>query len=92
MAKECALSTGKLPLVGLPRNSVARIFTDRHKMISAVYHGRKASTQPTNQAAKNSGVGQTATMGRLINALIEPRCEKTGFLHMRKQRCRSAAQ
>ena len=21
----------------------------------------------------------------------EPRCEKTGFLHMRKQRCRSAS-
>ena len=25
MAKECALNTGKLPLGGLPRNSVARI-------------------------------------------------------------------
>ena len=36
--------------------------------------------------------------GRLINSmfnkitrLFEPRREKTGFLHMRKQRCRSAS-
>ena len=50
MAKECALSTCtcKLPLGGLPRNSVVRI-TDRPDMTSAVDHGRKASTQPTNQ-------------------------------------------
>ena len=27
-----------------------------------------------------------------IIRIIEPRCEKTGFLHMRKQRRRSAAQ
>ena len=39
MAKECTLSTGKLSLGGLPRNSVVRI-TDRPDMTSAVYHGR----------------------------------------------------
>ena len=44
MAKGCALSTGNLPLGGLPRNSVDRI-TDRPDMTSAVYHGCKASTQ-----------------------------------------------
>ena len=35
MVKECALSTGKLPLGGLPRNSVVRI-NDRPEMTSAV--------------------------------------------------------
>ena len=39
-------STGKLPLGGLPRDSVVRI-TDYPDMISAVDSGRKASTQPT---------------------------------------------
>ena len=42
MAKECTLSTGKLPLGGLPGNicSVVRI-TDRPDMTSAGYHGRE---------------------------------------------------
>ena len=44
MAKECVLSTGYLPQGGLLRNSVDRI-TDRLDMTSAVYCGRKASTQ-----------------------------------------------
>ena len=35
-------STGKLPLGGLPRNSVVRI-TDHPDMTSAVYHGHKAT-------------------------------------------------
>ena len=30
--------------------------------------------------------------GNIINTLNEPSCEKTGFLHMRKQRRRSASQ
>ena len=47
MAKECALSTGKLPRGGLHRNSVDRI-TDRPNMTSAVDHGRKELTQPTD--------------------------------------------
>ena len=46
MAKECALCNGKMPLGGLTRNSVVRI-TYRPDMTSAVDHGRKASTQPT---------------------------------------------
>ena len=46
MAKECALITGKLPLGGLPRNSVVRII-DCPDMTSAVDRGHKASTQPT---------------------------------------------
>ena len=37
MAKECTLSTGNLPPLGLPTNSVVRI-TDRHDRTSAVYH------------------------------------------------------
>ena len=44
MAKECTQSTGKLPLGGLPRDSVVRI-ADRLDMTSAVYHGRKAKNQ-----------------------------------------------
>ena len=47
MAKECTLSTGELPLGGLPRNSVVRI-NDRSDMTSAVYCGCKASTSTTN--------------------------------------------
>ena len=48
MAKECMLSTGKLPLGGLPRNSVVRI-TGRPDMtthdLSCCYRGRKATNQ-----------------------------------------------
>ena len=44
MAKECTLSTGKLPPRGLPRNSVSRI-NDRPEKTSAVCRRRK----PTNQ-------------------------------------------
>ena len=39
-----ALSTSKLPLGGLPRNSVVRI-TDRPDMTSAVYHGCRATNK-----------------------------------------------
>ena len=48
MAKRCALSTGNLLRGGLPRNNVDRI-TDRPDMTSAVYRGRKASTQTNKQ-------------------------------------------
>ena len=44
MAKGCALSTGYLPLGGLPRNSVDSI-TNRPDMTSVVDRGRKASSQ-----------------------------------------------
>ena len=44
MAKECTLSTGKLPPRGLPRNSVVRI-TDRPDMTSDVHCGHKAANQ-----------------------------------------------
>ena len=47
-AKECALSTGYLPRIGLPRNSVDRI-TDLPNMSSAVDRGRKVSTQTNKQ-------------------------------------------
>ena len=43
MAK-CTLSTGKLPLGCLPRNSSVRI-TDRPDFITAVYRGLKASKE-----------------------------------------------
>ena len=48
MAKGCALSTGYLPLEGLPRNSVDRQ-TDRPDMTSAIDRGRKSSTQTNKQ-------------------------------------------
>ena len=47
MAKECTLSTGKLPPGGLSWNSVVRL-TDHPDMTSAVYRGHKALNQ-TNQ-------------------------------------------
>ena len=51
MTKEYALSTGNLPLGGLPRNSVASI-ADSPDMTSAVDCGCKAPTQPTNDLQK----------------------------------------
>ena len=48
MAKECMLRTDKLPLGGLPRNSVVRI-TDCPDMTSAVYCVRKAINQTNKQ-------------------------------------------
>ena len=44
MAKRWPLSTGNLPLGGLPKNSVDRII-DRPDMTLAVDRGRKALTQ-----------------------------------------------
>ena len=41
MVKECILNTGKLPSIGLPRNSVVRI-TVRPDMNLAVYSEHKA--------------------------------------------------
>ena len=46
--RKCALSTGSLPLGGLPRNNVTRI-TDCPDITLAVDHGCKALNQPTNQ-------------------------------------------
>ena len=51
MAKECKLSTGKLPVEGLPRNSVVRI-TDVPDMTSAVYYGRKTTNQTKGQKCR----------------------------------------
>ena len=50
-AKECRISTSKLPLGGLPRKNVVRI-TDRTRtvMASAVYLGHKAINQTSNLA------------------------------------------
>ena len=53
MAKWCALSPGKLPRGGLPKNSVDRI-TDRPDMTSAVYRGRKEPTKTNKQALKKN--------------------------------------
>ena len=44
MGKQCNLSTGKLPLGSLHRNSVVRMI-DCPDMTSAVYLGRKATNQ-----------------------------------------------
>ena len=55
MAKRCALSTSNLLRGGLPRNSVDRI-ADSPDMSSAVYRGRKATTQiKTNKNLENHG-------------------------------------
>ena len=66
MEKECTLSTGKLPLGGLPRNYVVRI-TDRLDMTSAVHCGCKATHQTKQnkrQASTNSAdPDQTAPRG-----------------------------
>ena len=48
MAKECTLSTVKLPIGGLPGNSVVRI-TDRIDPSSSVYSGRTASNQTNKE-------------------------------------------
>ena len=47
MAKECMLSTGKLPLGGLLRNSVVRT-NDHPNMTSAVDLGHKSNEQTQN--------------------------------------------
>ena len=47
MAKECELSTAKLLLGGLPKNSVVRI-TDHFDMTSAVYHESYKQKQTIN--------------------------------------------
>ena len=53
MAKECTLSTCKLPPEGLPRNSVVRI-TDSLDMTSAVYHGSKETNQTNKTLLKDN--------------------------------------
>ena len=52
MAKECVLCTGKLPLGGLPRNSVVRI-TDCPDMTAARFHGRIAANQTNKQTSSS---------------------------------------
>ena len=42
MAKRCTLRIGKLPLEGLPMNSMVRI-TDRYDITLDVYRARKAT-------------------------------------------------
>ena len=51
MAKECTLSTGKLPPGGLPRNSVVRLI-DYPDMTSAVYSGCKTTDETKPFALK----------------------------------------
>ena len=48
MAKEFTLSTGKLPLGGLPRNSVV-VIIDCPDITSAVNRGRNAINQQTQK-------------------------------------------
>ena len=42
-------------------------------------------------AAKDAEVQSDFCLHLSVEKLIEPRCEKTGFLHMRKQKRRSAS-
>ena len=49
---ECTLSTGKLPLGCMPRNSVVRII-DSPDMTSAVYHGHKALNKKKKKTKTN---------------------------------------
>ena len=60
MAKECTLTTSKMPPGGLPRNTMFRI-TDRPDMTSAVYRGRKALNQK-NQKSTVSAEPRTVGM------------------------------
>ena len=73
IAKGCALSTGYLPLGGLPRNSVDRI-TDRPDMTSAVDRGR-ISINPNKQTNFFSSVHvqkvHTLTRTRTGESLIK---------------------
>ena len=94
MAKECTLSTGKLPLGGLPRNSVVRI-TDHPNMTSAVYCGCKAINQTNKKGILTmyffSKFKTCCYNFKIRTKIFEPRHEKTNNLHMRKQRRRSAS-
>ena len=57
------------------------------------------SSNKIRYAIRSGGMGQfymdpvtgTCTVKKLNISINEPRHEKTGFLHMRKQRCRSAS-
>ena len=66
--KKCTLSTVKLPLGGLSRNSVVWI-TDRPDMTLAVYRGRKASTQ-TNKTIVSSLFNKDYNIEQTITAPI----------------------
>ena len=55
MVKEFMLSTGKLSLGGLPRNSEVRI-TDCPGMTLAVYHECKASNQQNKGAVARNKI------------------------------------
>ena len=76
LTKECALSTCKLPSEALHRNCVARISDRARYNLECAELPNKPNT--------------TTTATSTIRA-YEPRHEKTGFLHKRKQRRRSAS-
>ena len=74
MAKECSLNTGKLALVGLPRNSVVRItdlrITDRPDMTSAVYCGCKATNLTNKQTIFHDQISRKECVPRLYNFFL----------------------
>ena len=82
MAKECTLSTGKLHLGGLPRNSVVRI-TDHPDMTSAVYRGHKGTNQ-TNKFSYVMDVPQALWFLNMVYSVskiaIEASCMDAFFL------------
>ena len=69
MTKECTLSIVKLPLEGLPRNSVVRI-NDYPNMISAVYSGLKATNQTKFNKVKLYSVAKQA--GLCLTVMRKP--------------------
>ena len=68
MAKEYALSTGNLPLGGLPRNSVASI-ADSPDMTSAVDCGCKALNQPMTSKQRIITQQSTVSMTGWVDLL-----------------------
>ena len=46
---------------------------------------------PTGTKQYESGRYSVKPRRKMTHLLFEPRCEKTGFMHMRKQRSRSAS-
>ena len=78
MTKECTLSTGKLPVGGLPRNSVVKI-TDHHKLVVlsrlgfAYHHDITSSVQNQQKSEFGRQLDMLKYCGSLVQFLLEAR-------------------
>ena len=59
---------------------------------SCPFVGKDETIGPVVRIGPFVGIGIFGRTGPVVSLTYESRCEKTGFLHMRKQRCRSAVQ